>query len=54
MANGIALRRPHGAGARRPRLADEITLTNRERMELPMLIGREALAGHALVDAGQS
>jgi hypothetical protein len=32
----------------------EITLTNRERMELPMLIGREALAGHVLVDAGQS
>lgn len=32
----------------------EITLTNRERMELPMLIGREALAGRALVDAGES
>ena len=32
----------------------EITLTNRERMELPMLIGREALAGRALVDSAQS
>jgi ribosomal protein S6--L-glutamate ligase len=32
----------------------EITLTNREGMELPMLIGREALAGRALVDAEKS
>jgi hypothetical protein len=32
----------------------EITLTNRERMELPMLIGREALAGRMLVDAERS
>jgi hypothetical protein len=32
----------------------DITLTNRERMELPMLIGREALAGHALVDPDRS
>lgn len=32
----------------------EITLTNRERMELPMLIGREALAGRALVDPERS
>lgn len=32
----------------------EVTLTNRERMELPMLIGREALAGRALVDAEKS
>jgi hypothetical protein len=32
----------------------ELTLTNRERMELPMLIGREALAGRVLVDAGKS
>ncbi len=32
----------------------EITLTNRERMELPMLIGREALAGRVLVDAEKS
>ena len=32
----------------------EITLTNRERMELPMLIGREALAGRILVDAEKS
>jgi hypothetical protein len=31
----------------------DITLTNRERMELPMLIGREALAG-VLVDAERS
>lgn len=32
----------------------EVTLTNRERMELPMLIGREALAGRVLVDAEKS
>lgn len=32
----------------------ELTLTNRERMELPMLIGREALAGRVLVDAQKS
>jgi hypothetical protein len=32
----------------------EISLTNRERMDLPMLIGREALAGRALVDADKS
>ena len=32
----------------------ELTLTNRERMELPMLIGREALAGRLLVNAGKS
>lgn len=32
----------------------EITLTNRERMDLPMLIGREALAGRVLVDAEKS
>ncbi|MYZ47098.1 ATP-dependent zinc protease [Rhizobiales bacterium L72] len=32
----------------------EITLTNREKMELPMLIGRQALAGRVLVDAGRS
>lgn len=32
----------------------EITLSNRERMEAPMLIGREALAGHVLVDAARS
>ena len=32
----------------------EITLTNRERMDLPMLIGREALAGRALVDPDKS
>ena len=34
--------------------AADITLTNRERMELPMLIGREALAGRVLVDAQRS
>ena len=32
----------------------DLTLTNRERMELPMLVGREALAGRALVDAEKS
>ena len=32
----------------------ELTLTNRERMDLPMLIGREALAGRLLVDAEKS
>jgi hypothetical protein len=32
----------------------EISLTNRERMELPMLIGRGALAGRLLVDAERS
>ena len=32
----------------------DVTLTNRERMELPMLIGREALAGKVLVDAEKS
>ena len=32
----------------------ELTLTNREKMELPMLIGREALAGRVLVDADKS
>lgn len=32
----------------------DLTLTNRERMELPMLIGREALAGRVLVDAEKS
>ena len=32
----------------------DVTLTNRERMEMPMLIGREALAGRVLVDAGKS
>jgi hypothetical protein len=32
----------------------ELTLTNRERMELPMLIGREAMAGRVLVDAAKS
>jgi hypothetical protein len=32
----------------------EISLTNRERMELPMLIGRAALAGRVLVDAEKS
>jgi hypothetical protein len=32
----------------------EVTLTNRERMDLPMLIGREALAGRVLVDAQKS
>lgn len=32
----------------------ELTLTNRGRMELPMLIGREALAGRVLVDAARS
>lgn len=32
----------------------EISLTNRERMELPMLVGREALAGRVLVDAEKS
>jgi hypothetical protein len=32
----------------------DVTLTNRERMEMPMLIGREALAGRVLVDAARS
>jgi hypothetical protein len=32
----------------------DVTLTNRERMEMPMLIGREALAGRVLVDAAKS
>ena len=32
----------------------EVSLTNRDRMDLPMLIGREALAGHVLVDAEKS
>lgn len=32
----------------------DLTLTNRERMELPMLVGREALAGRVLVDAEKS
>jgi len=32
----------------------ELTLTNRAGMELPMLIGRAALAGQALVDPEQS
>jgi len=32
----------------------EVTLTNRDRMELPMLIGREAMAGRLLVDADKS
>jgi hypothetical protein len=32
----------------------ELSLTNRERMELPMLIGRAALSGRALVDAERS
>ena len=32
----------------------EVTLTNREKMELPMLIGREALAGRVIVDAAKS
>jgi hypothetical protein len=32
----------------------EITLTNREKMDLPMLIGREALSGRVLVDAARS
>lgn len=32
----------------------DISLTNRERMDLPMLIGREAIAGQMLVDAGRS
>ena len=32
----------------------ELTLTKRDRMELPMLIGRQALAGRALVDAERS
>lgn len=32
----------------------EITLTNRERMEAPMLIGREALASHVVVDPSES
>ena len=32
----------------------DISLTNRERMDLPMLIGREAIAGRILVDAGKS
>lgn len=32
----------------------EVTLTNRDRMDLPMLVGREALAGRLLVDAEKS
>jgi hypothetical protein len=32
----------------------ELTLTNRERMDLPMLIGREAMAERVLVDAARS
>lgn len=32
----------------------DVSLTNRERMELPMLIGREALAGRLIVDPGRS
>ena len=32
----------------------EITLTNRERMDLPLLVGRQALAGRVLVDAERS
>ena len=32
----------------------EISLTNRERMDLPLLVGRQALAGRVLVDADRS
>jgi ribosomal protein S6--L-glutamate ligase len=32
----------------------ELTLTNRESMRLPMLLGREALAKFAVVDAGKA
>jgi hypothetical protein len=32
----------------------EVSLTNRERMDLPMLIGREAIAGRVVVDPGKS
>lgn len=32
----------------------EMSLTNREKMELPLLVGRNALAGRVLVDADRS
>lgn len=32
----------------------EMSLTNREKMELPLLVGRNALAGRMLVDADRS
>lgn len=32
----------------------ELTLTNRTRMRFPMLLGRQAIRGHFLVDPGRS
>lgn len=32
----------------------EVTLTNRDQMGFPMLLGRQALKGHAVVDPGRS
>jgi hypothetical protein len=37
-----------------PQASVEVTLTDRTRMRIPMLLGREALGGRALVDASRT
>ena len=49
---GVTLRLGVRVGA--PEWPVELTLADRRTMRFPMLLGREALAGRALVDAGAS
>ncbi|MEM6287241.1 MAG: RimK/LysX family protein [Bacteroidota bacterium] len=49
---GVMLRL--GVRSDAPEWPVEVTLTDRRKMRFPMLLGREAMAGRVLVDAGAS